>query len=182
MQIIIFLISIFYKYKLNLKYSISCGIKTRIIGKNIYLGKNVSILGRLTSSSRGRIQIGDNTTIRFNTIIESETEVIISKNVIISNNVIITDNDSHPTSPLKREKMSLAGTNTDLWDWKHSRSAPIFIGENVWIGRGSLISKGVNIGKGSIVASNAVVTKNVPPYSLVYGNPCIIKSGKYEKG
>jgi acetyltransferase-like isoleucine patch superfamily enzyme len=41
----------------------------------------------------------------------------------------------------------------------------------VWIGRYATILKGVNIGEGSIVACNALVTKDVPPYSVVAGNP-----------
>ena len=38
----------------------------------------------------------------------------------------------------------------------------------------AIILKGVTIGKGSIVAARAVVTKNVPPYSIVAGNPAMI--------
>ena len=41
----------------------------------------------------------------------------------------------------------------------------------VWIGLNSIILKGVNIGKCSIVAAGSVVTKNVPPYTVVAGNP-----------
>ena len=48
------------------------------------------------------------------------------------------------------------------------------IEDNVWIGERSTILKGVHIGKGSIVASNSVVVKDVPPYSIVAGNPAKI--------
>ncbi|HRP37879.1 MAG TPA: acetyltransferase [Candidatus Dojkabacteria bacterium] len=44
-----------------------------------------------------------------------------------------------------------------------------------------MVLKGVTIGKGSIVASGAVVTKNIPPYSLCFGNPGIVKIGIYKK-
>ena len=47
----------------------------------------------------------------------------------------------------------------------------VTIGDNVWIGEFSAILKGVTIGKGSIVASHSVVTKDVPPYVIVAGNP-----------
>lgn len=49
------------------------------------------------------------------------------------------------------------------------------IGNDVWIGHGALISAGVTIGDGAIVAANAVVTKDVPPYAVVAGNPAVIK-------
>lgn len=48
------------------------------------------------------------------------------------------------------------------------------IGHNVWIGRGVVILQGVEIGNGAIIASGSVVTKSVPPYAIVGGNPARI--------
>lgn len=47
----------------------------------------------------------------------------------------------------------------------------LVIGNDVWLGRGCTIMSGVHIGNGAIVASGAVVTKDVPPYAIVGGNP-----------
>uniref|UniRef100_UPI00313FFBA6 DapH/DapD/GlmU-related protein n=1 Tax=uncultured Nitrospira sp. TaxID=157176 RepID=UPI00313FFBA6 len=47
----------------------------------------------------------------------------------------------------------------------------IVIEDDVWIGANAIILKGVRIGKGTIVGAGAVVTKEVPPYSVVVGNP-----------
>lgn len=49
------------------------------------------------------------------------------------------------------------------------------IGHDVWIGHGAYIAAGVRIGHGAIVAAHAVVTRDVPPYAVVAGNPAIIK-------
>ena len=49
------------------------------------------------------------------------------------------------------------------------------IGNDVWIGHGAYIAAGVTIGDGAVVAANAVVTKDVPPYAVVAGNPAVIK-------
>ncbi len=49
--------------------------------------------------------------------------------------------------------------------------APIIIGDNVWVGTRAVILKGVTIGGGAIVAAGAVVTKDVPPRTIVGGNP-----------
>lgn len=49
------------------------------------------------------------------------------------------------------------------------------IGNDVWIGHGALICAGVTIGDGAIVAAHAVVSKDVPPYAVVAGNPAVIK-------
>lgn len=50
-------------------------------------------------------------------------------------------------------------------------TAPIILGDNVWIGDGALVTKGVSIGDNSIVGAKAVVTKDVPANSVVAGNP-----------
>ncbi|MBH0060037.1 acyltransferase [Pseudoalteromonas sp. NZS71] len=77
--------------------------------------------------------------------------------------------------------MSRSDHNGPLWHWEHARQAPVIIEDNVWIGRQVMIMKGVKIGKGSIIASGTVVTKNVPEFSLCFGNPCIIKPNKYNE-
>ncbi len=48
---------------------------------------------------------------------------------------------------------------------------PITLGHDVWIGARAIILSGVNIGTGAVVAAGAVVTKDVPPYAIVGGNP-----------
>lgn len=48
---------------------------------------------------------------------------------------------------------------------------PIVIGNHVWIGDKVTILSGVTIGEGAVIAANAVVTKDVPAYSVVVGNP-----------
>lgn len=52
--------------------------------------------------------------------------------------------------------------------------SPILIDDEVWIGANSVILAGVSIGKHSVVGAGSVVTKNVPPYSVVAGNPAKI--------
>lgn len=140
----------------------------------IKIGNNCRIFGSIISQDNGRISIGDNTCIYYRSHIGSVNSITIGKCVIISNHVNIYDNNNHPTSPIIRKKMSLGGFDGDPWRWKHSANAPVVIEDNVWIGEYSAILKGVTIGEGSIVASHAVVTKDVPPYSIVAGNPAVV--------
>lgn len=58
----------------------------------------------------------------------------------------------------------------------------VIIGNDVWIGREALIMSGVTIGNGAVVAAGSVVTKNVPPYTIVGGNPAkVIRSRFHER-
>lgn len=56
------------------------------------------------------------------------------------------------------------------------------IGNDVWIGENALLKRGITIGNGAIIGANAVVTKSVPPYAVVAGNPSrIIKYRFHEE-
>lgn len=55
-----------------------------------------------------------------------------------------------------------------------SKEKPVFIGNDVWIGRRAIIMPGVHIGNGVVVAAGAVVTKDVPDYAVVGGIPAHI--------
>lgn len=56
---------------------------------------------------------------------------------------------------------------------------PVVIGNDVWIGGHVIVLPGVHVGDGAILAAGAVVTKDVPPYTIVAGNPAAVK--KYRK-
>jgi len=59
------------------------------------------------------------------------------------------------------------------------RDKTIRIGNDVWIGDDVLVMDGVTIGDGVIVGARAVVTKDVPPYAVIVGNPAVIKKYRY---
>lgn len=60
----------------------------------------------------------------------------------------------------------------DQQGWTEEK--PVTIDDDVWIGARVTILPGVIIGKGSIIGASAVVTKDVPPYSVVAGNPAVV--------
>ena len=55
------------------------------------------------------------------------------------------------------------------------------IGNDVWIGQNATILPGVHIGDGAIVGANAVVSKDVPAYAVVVGNPAVVKKYRFDE-
>ena len=145
---------------------------------NILIGDHVEILGQIVTEGNGKVRIGSHTTIRGNSQIGAVNFISIGDYVMISSDVIIYDNNNHPTPVLERREMLESGFYGPLWEWKNSKSAPVTIGDNVWIGKRAIILKGVTVGDGSIVGMGAVVTKDVPPYSIAVGNPAKIYVGR----
>ncbi len=137
----------------------------------ITLGDHCRMFGTLESQGQGRITIGDHTCMYQHSKIGAVQEITVGSCVVISNHVQIYDNNNHPTDPGLRHQMCLNGFDGDPWKWKHAAAAPTRIEDDVWIGEYAAIMKGVTVGKGSIVAAHAVVTKDVPPYTIVAGNP-----------
>ncbi len=123
----------------------------------------------------GSIVIGENCYVSKGTRIWSGESVKIGNNVLISHNVNIIDTNSHEIDHLIR-----AERYANLLKKGHPKekgpieTAPIIIEDYAWISFNVTILKGVTIGKGAIIAAGAVVTKDVPPFTLVAGNPARI--------
>jgi phosphonate metabolism protein (transferase hexapeptide repeat family) len=62
--------------------------------------------------------------------------------------------------------------DAEFFDWR--RGHHVSIGHDVWIGHGAIVLPGRNIGTGAVVAAGAIVTKDVPAYTIVAGNPARI--------
>ena len=92
----------------------------------------------------------------------------IGNNVKIGGCVLITDTDAHPMDYMAR-RSSNEGT----------KSAPVVIEDDVWVGAHCIILKGVTIGARSIIGAGSVVTKSIPADCVAASNPCrVIKNLK----
>lgn len=112
-------------------------------GENIYLGRNVEINMNCVFLDCNRITIGDYSGIGPGVHIYTVF---------------------HPTDP--DERLSPEGR---FW---RSRTAPVTIGRNVWIGGGTIVLPGVTIGDGCTIGAGSVVTHDIPPRCIAVGNPC----------
>lgn len=134
------------------------------------VGKKSKVDGKLVFEKEGaRIAIGKNTFIGTSNLICTE-EIDVGDDVLISWGCTIIDSDSHSVH-WKYRKNDLSDLYQGKKDWTHVNTKKITIHNKVWVGMNSIILKGVSIGEGSIIAAGSVVTKNVPAYTTVGGNP-----------
>jgi acetyltransferase-like isoleucine patch superfamily enzyme len=63
----------------------------------------------------------------------------------------------------------------------HTSRGDVRIGHDVWLGSGAIILSGVTVGHGAVVAAHAVVTKDVPPYGIVGGNPAKLIRHRFDE-
>lgn len=125
----------------------------------------------------GKIQIGSNTFIGggdFNCI----DRISIGNDVMISWGCTFIDHNSHSILWQER-KNDVAEWKRGIEEgmlgryknWENVKRKEILIKDKAWIGFNSIVMKGVVIGEGAIIASGSVVTKSVPDWCIVGGNP-----------
>ena len=119
------------------------------IGPDVLLAHDVSLHLR----DRGAvIEIGAGTFVNHRTELVAHERVRIGRDCLLAWDVLVLDSDSHAVD---------GGTVT----------APVTVGDRVWIGCRATVLKGVTIGDGAVVAAGAVVVHDVPARALVAGNP-----------
>lgn len=125
---------------------------TITIGKNCRIGKDCML------SAIDRIEVGDNTAITARTIIVDNVHGEFRDHKLTFN-----DNPNIPDVFLQ-----------NVYERDLASRGPVIIEHSVHIGEGCVILPGVKIGHNSVVSANSVVTKKVPPYSIVAGNPAVV--------
>jgi acetyltransferase-like isoleucine patch superfamily enzyme len=129
------------------------------LNRILQLAARVAPTGLRTVFHRWRgVKVGDDVLIGYDTIIETSYPWLVSigKNSAIGMRVTIIGHFLGAESLVRK-----------------NGEVSIQIGENVWIGPGSLILPNVTIGNGSVVAAGSIVSNSVPPGTLVQGNPAI---------
>jgi maltose O-acetyltransferase len=111
------------------------------------------------SRPQARIEVGERTEFNNNLMLKSEGAGIrVGRDGLFGANVEIFDSDFHDLDPARRH----AGTQ---------RTAPVEIGDNVFVGMGVRILKGVTIGSDSVIGAGAVVASSIPAGVVAAGNP-----------
>lgn len=146
--------SLLYKLKYPILY-----IKGNRIGRSSFIGKNVI----LSNSCIGKyVYLGNG---------------CVCNNVVIGNYTQIAP------------YVQIGGMEHSYWQYSTSTllsddyicDKKTEIGPDVWIGAGCIIKQGVKIGQGVVIGAHSLVTKNVPPYAIVFGSPAKIYKYRFSK-
>jgi acetyltransferase-like isoleucine patch superfamily enzyme len=157
---------------LGAKTILSCRIERRRKGGVIQVGKDCVISGLLiTEREKSLISIGGNVFVGGNTIIDCVEQIKIEDDVLISYGCLLADSDNHSIHYGSRKNDLADWRNGGGHDWSTTITRPIHIGKGAWLGARVMILKGVTVGEGAVVGAGSVVSKDVPPFTIVAGNP-----------
>jgi acetyltransferase-like isoleucine patch superfamily enzyme len=136
-----------------------------VIGSNVEFGwpRSISFYSGYChvepAAPESLIEFGDDAQVNNNAFIKSEGPGIrIGARALLGSNVQIYDSDFHELHPDRRRG-------------GRPRMAPVEIGENVFVGDGTIILKGVTIGRNSVIGAGSVVVSSVPEGVVAAGNP-----------
>lgn len=96
-------------------------------------------------------------------VVVSESAVRIGDRVRLGAGCTIVDTDFHPVDPDNRSS-----------DPRRGRSVPVTIGDDVFLGMGTIVLKGVEIGAGTVVSAGSLVAESLPPGVIARGNPAVV--------
>lgn len=143
------------------------GEKHIYIGEGTHFGEYGYLMAWERTCAGGEfhpeIHIGKNCNFGAWNNITATNRIVIGDNLLTGKWVTITDNSHGETDYATLQQPPILRLVTS--------KGPVIIGNNVWIGDKATILPNVTIGDGAVIAANAVVTKDVPAYSVVAGNP-----------
>jgi acetyltransferase-like isoleucine patch superfamily enzyme len=158
------------------RVTVGPGSRVRWLGMNVRHGGCIQIGGDCIvrcridfDSPAGNVRIGQRCYLGASHLV-CHSGITLGDDVIMSWGVTVVDHDSHSLDWEHRQH--------DVSDWMKGAKcwdkvaiSPVHIADKVWIGFGVSILKGVTVGEGAVIGANAVVTRDVPPYTVVAGNP-----------
>ncbi len=131
-------------------------------GQKFHAGRNVFLWAKKS------IKIGNNCYIgRYSQI---ECNATIGNNVLIANNVALIGKYDHHYQQIGTPIRQASQVMDDDYNWLEL-DREVIIGDDVWIGNGSIILSGVKIASGCIIAAGSIVTKDTKRYGIYAGSP-----------
>lgn len=133
-------------------------ILKQLLGK---MGKNVIITPPFWCDYGYNIEVGDNFYSNHNLIINDGAGIKFGNNVFIAPNCVFTTAEHAIDPEMRKSGIEIA--------------KPIIVGNNVWVGAGSIILAGASIGDNTVIGAGSVVKGDIPPNVVAAGVPCKVK-------
>ena len=131
-------------------------------------GRNLWITAPLYVDYGNNIYFGNNCEVNMNCTFLDDNRIVIGDNALIAPNVQIYT-AFHPTNAADR----FGPVQEDgSFSFCQTRTAPVIIGNNVWIGGGAIILPGITIGDNVVIGAGSVVTRDIPANKIAVGSPC----------
>ena len=140
-------------------------ILTELLGGR---GRNLWITAPFYVDYGNNIYFGNNCEVNMNCTFLDDNRIVIGDNALIAPNVQIYT-AFHPTNAADRFGPQKSDGSLSFCK---TQTAPVIIGNNVWIGGGAILLPGVTIGDNVVIGAGSVVTSDIPANSVAYGNPC----------
>jgi maltose O-acetyltransferase len=121
----------------------------RVGARSTFVGGMLPTL--LAVRDGGSLELGENTFVNYGSTLEARRSITVGARCLLGSMVRVVDH-------------------------RDGKTAPIVIGDDVWLAHGVVIEPGVSIGSGSVVAAGTVVHEDVPSGSLVSGSPARAKA------
>lgn len=125
------------------------------------IGRNVNIEHRAYFRGGDEIEIGDNSGLGINCYIPHAK---IGRNVMMGPDVLYIESNHR-----------FDRTDIPMMQQGQTEGKGLIIGDDVWIGARVIFLPGISVGRGAIAAAGAVITRDVPEFAIVAGNPARIK-------
>jgi acetyltransferase-like isoleucine patch superfamily enzyme len=136
------------------------------MGRGASLDKTVLDVG-----PAGRVSLGECAFVSSARII-CDLEVEIGDYALIGWSVVIMDTYRVPMNmEMRRKALARSAMTLERRLESAGEARPVRIGRNVWIGFEAVILPGVTVGEGAVIGARSVVAENVPPFTIVAGNP-----------
>ena len=129
----------------------------------------VRVMAHTTFARGMKISIGHN--VQFGEYCNIASDVVFKNNILIAGRVCFVGRNDHQFDTVGEL----------IWNSSRGYNGITIVEDDVWIGCNAVILSGVHIGQGAVVAAGAVVTKDIPAYAVVAGNPAHIIKYRFDK-
>lgn len=149
-------------------------LKKLALRQNVSVGDKFHVGPWSTIWAPQDLKIGSNVYVGKHVTIE--VDGVIGDEVLIANNVGLVGRNDHKIDTVGVSARSSSWVGDDI-----SRSKPMYIGSDVWVGFGAVLLSGIAVGSSAIIGAGALVTKDVPENAIVAGVPARVIGERYSE-